>query len=442
MTNAIDTMTITNWLSTWVHGLNLETIPPAVLHQARRALLDTVGVMSAGAVHPITAKTRAGFTNQTGSTSIVGGGTATPQSAALINAAAAHAYDFDDVSNGGILHASSIVASATLAAAQSVNANDKHLLEAFIAGSEVTYTLADTLTQEHYFQGWWPTATLPVIGASAAVAKLHGMTRKQIGHAMGLATAHSGGTRSVFGTDGKAFLCGFAAKAAVEFAMAAGAEITGPADAFENKSGFLRLLNHGVLEQGVLETLGTTWRLVEPGLIFKRYPVCSSAQTLVEESASLRARHGFDVRDVATIACRVPPLVAHSLVYDKPQTHQQCQFSIPFSVACGVHHGGVELAHVSGAGWLEPPFLKTMEKVRWKEDSSLAKDPVSAQYPECAGIVIELNDKSCIEGLRLFASGMPHAPLSDTTLTEKFLACLRFAGVSKDAANHAMKQIL
>ena len=109
---------------------------------------------------------------------------------------------------------------------------------------------------------------------------------------------------------------------------------------------------------------------------------------------------------------------------------------VPFSVACGLHYGGVELAHVSGTGWLEPMVLKTMDKVRWIEDSSLS------EHPECACITIELKDNTNIAGLRLFASGTPGAPLSDTALIGKFLACLRFAGISESVANNALAHLL
>ena len=433
---------MTTRLSAWVHKFDLDQAPKEVVHQARRALLDTIGVACAGARHPVTAKIRNGFATGAGPASVTGGGTGTPETAALVNAAAAHAFDFDDVSHTGIMHGSAVIAPSVLAAMERVGASDSQALEAFIAGSETAYALGDALTHQHYFQGWWPSVTLPVIGASAAVAKIQGGTAEQIGHAIGLATANAGGSRSVIGTDGKPFLLGFSAKTAVEFAAAAGAQVSGPADAFENDNGFISLLNAGVKDLSALETLGEKWRLIEPGLLFKRYPICSSALALTEESAALKVSHGFDPRDVEEVRCEVPDLVARSLVYDDPQSPQQCQFSIPFGVACGINHGGVALEHIASGATISREIRSTMAKVHWTQDPALSIESMRLSYPECAKIAVRLKGQNDVEGFRPLATGMPAKPISDEGLVEKFLACLSFAGISGATANEATETIL
>ena len=130
--------TISTELANWVHGLELSHVPAEVVHGARRALLDTIGVISAGARHPMTAKTRAVFLNSTGPSSVAAGGTSAAACAALINGCAAHVYDYDDVSHTGIMHGSAVIAPAMLAAMELVGASDDEALEAFIVGSEVS----------------------------------------------------------------------------------------------------------------------------------------------------------------------------------------------------------------------------------------------------------------------------------------------------------------
>ena len=425
----------------WVHQLQLDDIPPEVVGQARRALLDAIGVITAGIRHPASVKLRRAFASGTGPASIVGGGAGSPEAAALINAAAAHAYDFDDV-YCGIMHGSAVIAPAVLAAMETVDAGDSRALEALVAGSEVTMALVDALTAQHYFRGWWPTATLPVIGASAAVAKIHGMSAEQIGHAVGLAAAHAGGTRSVFGTDGKPFLCGFAARTAVEFAAAAGAGITGPVDAFENRSGFPAVLNDDVFDPAAFNTLGTEWRLVEPGITFKQYPICSSAQALTEECAALRETHLFNPADVENVHCRVPELVARSLVYDQPETAQQCQFSIPFGAACGLHYGGVGLAHITAGANLDDELRSTMTKVSWAEEVQSCDGPAEDRLSESARITVRLNSGSQVEGYRRVATGVPAVPLSSELLAAKFRSCLDFADIPEVLADEAIETVM
>ena len=124
----------------------------------------------------------------------------------------------------------------------------------------------------------------------------------------------------MFGTDAKPYLCGFNAKCAVEFATAASMDVSGPERALEADYGFARLLNEGHLDVPVFDTLGQTWRLIEPGLMFKLYPICSSAQALTEQSAMLQTEHGFTADDIKHIRCDVPTLLARSLVYDAPES--------------------------------------------------------------------------------------------------------------------------
>jgi 2-methylcitrate dehydratase PrpD len=390
--------TVATKLAHWVHGLELAQVPNETVHAARRALLDTIGVITAGARHPITAKTRSAFLQGVGAASVTAGGTATPASAALINGCAAHAYDFDDVSHTGILHGSAVIAPAVLAAMEQVGCGDDKALTAFIAGSEVCYLLGDALTHHHFLKGWWTTCT--------------------------------------------PFLCGFTAKTAVEFALAVNASISGPTDAFENESGFVTLLNDGQFDHDVLETCGEPWRLLEPGLLFKRYPVCSSAQAIIEESAVMKESYGFSIDEIVEVECRVPDVVAQSLVYDDPQTPQQCQFSVPYSVACGFHHGGINLSHIAAGAGIDAELRTTMDKVRWQADAELSTEAMRLEFPECAKIVVHLRDSRVIEGFRPLATGMPAAPLSDDGLVEKFRSCLSFGGVSEECADSVAQTLL
>ena len=61
---------------------------------------------------------------------------------------------FDDTGYTGIMHGSTIVFPAVLAVAQELDCSEDALITAFVAGSDITYVLADNCTQDHYFNGW------------------------------------------------------------------------------------------------------------------------------------------------------------------------------------------------------------------------------------------------------------------------------------------------
>ena len=67
--------TISNRLACWVHGLSYEQIPVNVMHEARRAMLDTIGVIAAGGRHAVVAITGRAFGHGSGRATLACGGT-------------------------------------------------------------------------------------------------------------------------------------------------------------------------------------------------------------------------------------------------------------------------------------------------------------------------------------------------------------------------------
>jgi 2-methylcitrate dehydratase PrpD len=128
--------------------------------------------------------------------------------AAMANAAAGHAYDFDDTSYTGIMHGSVVACPAALAMAQHTGAGGSHLLEAFIAAGEVEYALALACTDSIYFKGWWTTGLFGTPGAAAAAAKVLDLDAAAMINALAIATAESTGMKVIFGTDAKPYQAG------------------------------------------------------------------------------------------------------------------------------------------------------------------------------------------------------------------------------------------
>lgn len=431
MSGASD-ITLARNFGSWAASLQTGDIPDAVVTAARRAILDTIGVMTAGATHPATQRTIAAFGSEQGPCRIVDGDRTSAVSAALINGTAAHAWDFDDTSYTGIMHGSAVILPAVIAAAEESGADDASVLAAFVAGSEIAYTLGDVLTHAHYFRGWWSTVTLGLIGATAAAGKICGLDADGLTHAIGLAAANAGGGKAVFGTDGKPFLVGLAARTALDIAKAARAGLAGPARGFEDSRGFITLLNGGAALPDEAATLGRRWRLVDPGLLLKRYPVCSAAHALIEQTAALCRT--VDTTRIAAIECHVPTLVDISLVYDEPVDAQQAQFSLPYAAAGAALRGGLTLDDLGAAALADPQVRALMPKVRKIVDPELSSDAMRAAAPESARVVVRIDDAVVREGFCPVACGMPSRPLSDDDLIAKFAACLRFGKRSEAIA--------
>jgi len=95
-------VTIIEGIAERIGAIHYDGLPPEAVRWAKAAILDTVGVTLAGAAEPC-AQIAAGVLGlgQAGGDCLIFGShrRATALDAALVNGTAAHALDFDDVSN-------------------------------------------------------------------------------------------------------------------------------------------------------------------------------------------------------------------------------------------------------------------------------------------------------------------------------------------------------
>ncbi|MEH6547988.1 MAG: MmgE/PrpD family protein, partial [Sneathiella sp.] len=321
-----------------------------------------------------------------------------------------------------------VVFPTVIALAQELGASEEELQTSFIVGSEIAYVLADICTHQHYFDGWWSTVTFGLVGATAAAAKLLGCNHAQTAQAIGLAAAAAGGGKSVFGTHAKPFLVGEAAQRAILFARFTASGLTGPKASFSGGTGFFHLLNNDISRTNEVETLGQCWRLIEPGLMVKRYPVCSAAHAVIEEIARLTFETGLVPDSIDTILVEIPELVRISLVYDKPKTPSEAQFSLPFVAACAVRQGTVRLSDLSKEFLGSSVQQTLMQKTQITVADDLSTEKMRQRFPESARVEIKLKDGSSRTGFCGEAYGMPKNPLKDTDFYLKLKECIVFAG--------------
>jgi 2-methylcitrate dehydratase PrpD len=92
-----------------------------------------------------------------------------PFFAALINGAASHFVEQDDLHNSSVLHPGTVVFPAVLAAAQAVGASGKDLIAASVAGYECGVRVGEFLGRSHY-RIFHTTGTAGKLAAAAGVA--------------------------------------------------------------------------------------------------------------------------------------------------------------------------------------------------------------------------------------------------------------------------------
>lgn len=149
------------------------TVPAAVMERAKHSLLDYLAVTCAGAVFQ-SEKLKRYFDfaqPEAGMFKAIGlGRNLVLKEAVFLNGLNAHALDFDDGTNSGIIHLGSPIFSLLLPLAQRYHIQLDKLLSSAIVGYEASYTMAVSIQPKHKAMGYHATGTCGVIGATLAAA--------------------------------------------------------------------------------------------------------------------------------------------------------------------------------------------------------------------------------------------------------------------------------
>src|SRR6266446_6004595 len=150
-----------------------------VLHYARRHLLDTVGVMIAGAGGEVATRAEAvlAAVRPAGRVPVPGRARrADLLDAAFLGGTAAHGIELDDGYRHGSAHCGCVVVPAALAVGYERRTSGPALIEAIVAGYETAITLARACHPDLRQRGFHPTGAVGPFAAAMASGKLRGLS--------------------------------------------------------------------------------------------------------------------------------------------------------------------------------------------------------------------------------------------------------------------------
>src|SRR5215218_3298580 len=178
----------TDAIVAFVNGLRYAALDPEVRHYAKRHLLDTIGVMIAGADGNVATNAEAVLASVRGAGNVPVPGRARRADlldAAFLGGTAAHGIELDDGYRHGSAHCGCVVVPAVLAAAYERGASGAAVIEAMVAGYETAIALARACHPHLRQRGFHPTGAVGPFGAAMAVAKLRGLSTDQLANALG-----------------------------------------------------------------------------------------------------------------------------------------------------------------------------------------------------------------------------------------------------------------
>src|SRR5579863_56285 len=380
-------MSISNELAKRIVGFRYENLPSEAIREAKRAILDTLGVALAGCGEPAVTLVRKvlGEESTRGDSVVFGSSQHTGcLDAALINGTAAHALDFDDVSDAMGGHPSATVLTALFALGDRTGASGKHVLSAFIAGFETEISIAKAVNFHHYRKGWHPTATLGVFGASAACARLLELDASQIGTALSLSASMAAGLKANFGTMTKPLHVGNSARAGLLSALLAEQGFSASSEAFEHRQGFLNVFNgEGTYEERkIFDRWADPLAIVDPGVVIKRYPCCASTHVAIDALISVICENDIAPEQVATMEVWIHERRLEHTNRPDPQTSMAAKFSLQYCLARALLHRSVLLEHFEGQEFLDSRCRDIMQRVKAAPYSNEQFPPESAYGAE------------------------------------------------------------
>ena len=415
--------TATRELAQFVVSADLAACPEPARVQVRRAALDTIGVMLAGASEPVAAITRAVARIEGGAPlcRVLGASLRTsPTWAALCNGAAGHAHDFDDTNFALLGHPSVPLLATALACAEAELASGGEVMLAYLIGFEVSVALGLALNPGHYTRGWHATATLGTVGCAAAAARLQGLDAAQTTHALGIAASLASGLKENFGSMTKPYHAGHAALNAITAASLARAGMTASASALEGSQGFAAAFSGEKLAHGAFAELGREWQIVRSGIAVKPYPSCALTHSAIDALVALRDAHGVSAEQVEDVEVGVNHVVPEVLRYPTPANGLERKFSMPYCAAAALARGRVGIGDFEDGPVRDPGVAALLPRVRMVVDPGL---PDRLEQHAWSRVTVRLTDGRTLASPPRGASGHPDAPLSDEQLRAKFLGC-------------------
>jgi 2-methylcitrate dehydratase PrpD len=323
----------TRALAAFAASLRYKDLPAPALAVAKHCILDWLGVTLAGSHDPLVGMLVEEVEDQGGNAQagIIGWDRrASMSQAALVNGAAGHALDFDDVLRAFMGHPTAPVLPALLALAERRGATGRDIIQAFAAGVETEARIGRMMTESHYARGFHSTATLGTIGAAVACGRLLGFDADRMATAMGIAATQSAGLKSMFGTMCKPLHAGKAAQNGLLAASLAARGFTSRADELECVQGIADTQSDGLDAAAGLEGLGATWHL--PDVLFKYHPACYGTHAPIEASRKVAANPSFDASKVEKVEVRVDHRCLKMCNIPAPTTGLEGKFSLRYNV--------------------------------------------------------------------------------------------------------------
>jgi 2-methylcitrate dehydratase PrpD len=436
----VTTTGTTRELASFLSNLRFEDLPREVVDRTEEFFLDWIASALAGRnARPV--RILEHFADTMGpddgpSEILVSRRRTSPLFAALVNGAASHVVEQDDVHNGAVFHPATVVFPVVLAAAQQIGASGREVLVASVVGYEAGVRIGSYLGRSHY-QVFHTTGTAGTLAAAAAVAHLLGAGEGTMLHALGSAGTQAAGLWEFLrdAADSKQLHTSKAAADGLLSAYIARDGFTGATRILEGKQGMAARMSSDPDPAKLVKGFGERWAVLETS--FKFHASCRHTHPAADALLHAMQEHHLAADRIAHVRAHVHEAAIDVLgpVTD-PQTIHQSKFSMGFVLALIALHGRAGVTEFTDEALHDLEIRGFADRVEMVYDTE-----IDAAYPErWIGLVeVETEDGERFTSRVDVPNGDPGNTLSRAELEDKARRLGAFQG---GASSEEIRQII
>ncbi len=413
--------TLAEKMGAYAATLQYEDLPPAVVHQAKRMIVDTLGCALGGydsEPSRIARDYADTVTSTQPATVLCTGRRTSPELAVFANGVMIRYLDYND---GYISHEAghpSDSIAALISAAEIGRAGGRDLIVATAISYEIFCRMCDIVN----FKPMGIDHT--TIGAMASVlgaARLMGLTQEQITTALNVTVAANVSlyqTRIGNVSMWKGCAYANASRNAMFYAQMAARGISGPSPVFEGRGGYFVAVTRRPFDLAPFGGKEQPFKIMD--CLIKRFPLGQYSQSVVQ--AALEARERVkNLDDIAEIQVRTLYTAIEMMAGDpvkwKPHNRETADHSMPYTAGVALKYGALDTRYFDDPYLHDPELLDLISRIKCS-----VSEEANSREPEAMLCDLDLvfkNGKR--EAIRVeYHRGHPKNPMSDAEIAEKF----------------------
>lgn len=415
------TLNIAEQLAAYAARLRYEDLPPAVVHQVKRMMVDTLGCALGGyASGPARiALEMAGLAQGVQpATLLCSGRSTTPDLAAFANGVMIRYLDFNDGYTGKEAGHPSDSIAALLTAAEISGASGRELIAATVVAYEVFCRLCDAVNIK---PNGFDHVTIGAMASVLGAARLLRLTEAQIVQALNLTVAANVAlyqTRIGDVSMWKGCAYANASRNALFAAQLAQRGMTGPSPIFEGRGGYFTAVTRRPFELARFGGGAEPFKIME--CLVKKFPLGQYSQSVVQAALEARALVGR-VEDIAEVRVATLETAVSMMAGDRdkwrPRNRETADHSMPYTAGVALMYGSVDHRYFEPAYLADERLLDLVSRIRCDVSEEANRREPEAMLCDLE-IVLRSGERRAVRVE--YHRGHWRNPMSDGELEEKF----------------------